>query len=335
MIKNLIYLSCFSFILFSCTPYEDEDDFEPINPSASEAFGIRHDKQLADYENAAIQTGSNLPNFESVVMFSYSTNSTYAPDFVGSGTLIDPQWILTAGHNFFVADEQSQPAVPQAIQVWTGADPNNPEQILEVEKVILHPTWVSENELFDKGNDLCLIKLKAPITNISPSQVNFTIDAEEIGSDVWFAGYGDYTEKVTTSGDYSKRHAIQNVLDRRSSDLGSGDGSYGGGLLAFDFDDPDGKVNSLGDAVINRDEDLLGSGTSSAEAKALEGTTIQGDSGGPIFVNIDGTWKVCGVLSGGADEPIANHVDSSYGDISIFIRTAPQARWIQLVLARE
>lgn len=206
---------------------------------------------------------------------------------------------------------------------------------MEVEKVILHPTWISENELFDKGNDICLIKLKAPITNISPSAVNYTIDAELIGSDIWFAGYGDYTQKFSSNDEYSKRHAIQKVLDRTSNDLQSGGGNYGGGLLAFDFDGPDGKVNSLGDGVVNRDEELLGLGTSAADAKELEGSTKEGDSGGPNFVNINGEWKVCGVLSGGVDEPIADHKDSSYGDISIFIRTASQASWIQQVLASE
>jgi len=54
--------------------------------------------------------------------------------------------------------------------------------------------------------------------------------------------------------------------------------NYPGGLLAFDFDHLNGCINSLGDLLVNQDEDYLGSGTSTAKALYFEGTTVTGDS---------------------------------------------------------
>ncbi len=158
---------------------------------------------------------------------------------------------------------------------------------------------------------------------------------EEIGATIWYCGFGDYSQQEGHDADlFSVKHAIQNVLDRKVDGITSSSGgtTYYGGLLAFDFDSPSGDRNSLGDETVNDDEAMLGSGTSSASATAFEGATVQGDSGGPLFIKMGDTWKVCGVLSGGASEPIEDHYDSSYGDISVFIRTAPHADWIQSVI---
>ena len=60
--------------------------------------------------------------------------------------------------------------------------------------------------------------------------------------------------------------------------------TYGGGLLAYDFDNSEETINSLGDDLNNADEQALGGGTSSSECLDLEGATITGDSGEPLFV---------------------------------------------------
>jgi hypothetical protein len=52
-----------------------------------------------------------------------------------------------------------------------------------------------------------------------------------------------------------------------------------GGTLAFDFDDPSGIINTLGDSYANDQEKALGSGTSANKALDWEATTVQGDSG--------------------------------------------------------
>ncbi len=64
----------------------------------------------------------------------------------------------------------------------------------------------------------------------------------------------------------------------------------------------------------------------------MEGGTVQGDSGGPIFIKIDGVWKVCGLLHGGVDDVRPGHRDSSYGDISVYSRTSSASSWIQSII---
>lgn len=304
-----------------------------------DTWGIRHDRTLDEYEtvatNATPYNTSNYPDFSSVVFFAYSLKAGQDPSYVASGVLIDDNWILTAGHNFFVSAEQTSPAPASAIMVYTGNDPNNPTGTYEVEQLVFHPTWVDQNDgLFELGNDMCLVKLKTPITNIPVAQI-ISSDVETIGGQTWYAGFGDYSKRPGQDKNlYSRKHAIQNYLDRKTTGIVSSinGSSYTGGLLSFDFDDPDGLVNSLGDTYESADEQLLGGGSSAAGALDFEGATVEGDSGGPLFVKDGSVWKVAGVLSGGLDQPIENYTEGGYGDISVFTRVQPLYTWIQSVI---
>ena len=311
---------------------------DPVDPDFPETFGVRHDKALAEYESVATNQApyntADYPDFSSVVMFNYSLDGSDNRELLATGTLVHPEWILTAGHNFFDPQEQTSPALVGGIQVLAGNDPNNPSATYEVESLIFHPTYITSDGSYDLGNDLCLVKLKNPISNITPSTMH-TTSTEPIGGVTWYCGYGDYSTQAGQDKDlFSKKHAVQNTLDRKVDGLTSGTGgnTFPGGLLAFDFDSPMGNVNSLGDDLVNTDEALLGAGDSDAAALDFEGTTVQGDSGGPLFVEIDGVWQLTGVLSGGADQPIDDHKDSSYGDISIFMRISTNKAWIESVI---
>lgn len=332
-IKFVISVLLLIFILSSCNKDDEKEDDKKATVTTT--FGIRHDKRLSDYEAVITSGGNDLPNFNAVVFFEYSLDGSNNREFTATGTLIKENWILTAAHNFFVADEQSSPATASGIQVLVGNDPNSPTKTISVEKIELFPTWVSSpNSDFRTANDLCLVKLSSPITDIQPVEL-FRNNTEAIGSMVWFCGFGDYSKQAGQDPNkISKKHAIANILDRKKEGIETriNNITYTGGLLAMDFDHPDGSINTLGDAVKNADEIFLGDGDSSPTALELEGSTVEGDSGGPLFVKDGNTWKLAGVLFGGAADPIANHKDSSYGDISIFTRVSQHITWIDSVV---
>jgi V8-like Glu-specific endopeptidase len=322
-LKLLLYI--FPLVFLSC---EIEDD---ILPDFETTFGIRHDKTLTQYENLVSGNNSELPDFEPVVFFEYAINGN---DFVATGVLITPNWILTAGHNFFDKNDQSSPTPTEDINVIVGNDPNSPESILSVNQLVFHPTWINSSQDYIDANDLCLVKLASPYLGVAPANL-FTSNTEVIGSTIWHSGFGDYTEQPgQDEALHPKKHAIENILDRKISGLNTSDGIdiYVGGLLAIDFDSPNQNVNSLGDDILNDEESLLGTGSSSLTATEFEGMAVPGDSGGPLFVKNGNAWEVAGILSGAVAEPFTGYKDWNYGGISIFIRVSSSLDWINEVI---
>jgi hypothetical protein len=101
---------------------------------------------------------------------------------------------LSAGHCFFDPAKDTAPTSIDKLSILVGADPNNP---IETRKVsALYSTKLVDGGFYKYGNDIALIKLASPITSVTPAAVNFTMDAETIGSIVWYAGYGDYSAQV-------------------------------------------------------------------------------------------------------------------------------------------
>jgi hypothetical protein len=95
--KKLLFLFCLFLVSYGIT----YNVLEPsVDPAVSDAFGIRHDKTLLQYEKigsneAPFKTG-DFPDFSSVV----SLEKDISKNDVGicSGVLIVPNWVLTAGH---------------------------------------------------------------------------------------------------------------------------------------------------------------------------------------------------------------------------------------------
>lgn len=356
----LLKIYIFSALILSCSLEDIDPDDQYIdvsdlkNPSQAmgfgvyaatplgkilaspQTFGIRNDKKLSDYEaiaaNISPYNTNEFPDFKSVVFIQVTERKDI---FMGSGVLVHPKWILTAAHNFILPEESKTLPALSKIRISIGNDPNKPIKTLSVAEIIIHPHWINSDGGFENGTDLALVRLTDPITDIKPSVINYDITGEKDKLFTWACGFGDYSQEPgQNKDDFSKKHAMVNVLDRITNDLKTtvNGKSYNGGLLAFDFDAPDGKYNTLGDNIVNDQEKELGKGNSAPEALEMEGGTISGDSGGPIFIKINGVWAVCGVLHGGIDNVAAGLKDSSFGDISVYCRTASAKDWLQSII---
>ena len=158
---------------------------------------------------------------------------------------------------------------------------------------------------------------------------------------IYSSGFGDYdsefsncSESCLEDGDgfFSQKRAWSNTLDRMNDNLApsrnyQGKGDWKGGLIAYDFDSPNGTHNSLsksGDEWSNKYGDFpyAGTGSSNSVPQELEGMSVPGDSGGPSFTLIDNEWYVIAVTSFGLSDT------GDYGEVSFDTRVSVHSDWI-------
>jgi hypothetical protein len=214
----------------------------------------------------------------------------------GSGTLIAPNWVLTAGHVFSGGTTGS---------VRFGSDVYNIAQVIEFQG------W-------DLGkNDLALCRLATPVTNISP--VRMWNGGGEVGKVATSVGFGTSGTGLTgNTGGWGTKRAFQNVIDGYNEVIW-GFNYYG---LILDFDKPDSSVNTFG---------LIGS---SSTALDLEGCGTPGDSGGGLFINVGGEEFLVGVTSYVAWEGVdpwaarPSNLYGYYGDNNGYSSVREAQNWI-------
>lgn len=171
-----------------------------------------------------------------------------------AGTLIHPQWILSAAH---VAE-----TIKSGQKLIHGADS------VEVEKVVLHPGWI-ENGL---PEDIGLIKLTKSLSDITT--VELYSKRDEMGKEVIVAGNGDYGTGLTgPAGNDGKIRAATNIVDQANEHH-----------LIWKFDDPrenpekttrfegiSGPGDSSGPAFIQIDDKYFIAGISSGQSTKATG----------------------------------------------------------------
>ncbi|RZQ51303.1 serine protease [Pseudoalteromonas phenolica] len=197
------------------------------------------------------------------------------------GTLIDPSWVVTAGHGIFCVENGDTIKVEN--------------QFAEVETRYTHSGYLNGDE-----NDIALIKLKTPITNIEPAKLYRSSD--EATQNIWFIGSGAAGTGLTgqtdpaISGNKGLLRKAENKIEKTSQKE-----------LFFVFDKGD-------------------------NALPLEGVSGNADSGGPAYKVIDGQYYVYGVSSR-ADSPTLNV--GEYGVTEIYSRISYHASWIDKVVAGD
>ncbi len=242
----------------------------------TEASGIirRHDVNAQLYLDYGAET-----QFHSVGEVGFRTQSG---GFAGaSAVLIDQHWVLTAAHRIAQNPEIN----------W---EFRNNEVIHGVDEIIYHPGYDGHpNGL--SGQDLALLRLSEPITNVDPAMI--AQSSLNFGDQVALVGYGGIGDGLGNDWTFTtERWAANNVWDR---------GAANSEFYTTDFDDP-----------------------TSGSALPLEGTTTNGDAGGGMFRFENGRWQLVGIASHNIDIN-SNGMFGDYRDRAKHTRLDTYLPWIQ------
>jgi len=271
----------------------------------------------------AATLASNFPSAGSVLI------QEGASSYRGSGVLVAPDWVLTAGHNW-LADEVTDLSFiigGQTIAAQSG-------------QWFHHPLWDADPTLSpSNGWDIALFQLSSPVTGVAPA--SWYTGTNELGSQITLVGSGLAGTGATgpqpnaSATLYAANNTIDRVLD---TDLGG----IASGLLALDFDSGDIARNSLdGTSVYDTGGDPLNSipnGTifslsSATNVLVLEGTSAGGDSGGPAFADFGHGFELVGIVSWGVNPTDPSRpYGSGYGDVTYLTRVSAFDDWIRATI---
>ncbi|RYD20103.1 MAG: hypothetical protein EOP88_16425 [Verrucomicrobiaceae bacterium] len=150
--------------------------------------------------------------------------------------------------------------------------------------------------IFDVTNDVGLLRLSSAVTNIQAATMwRFDNQADILGREATWVGFGLDGTGLTGQGFTPEKRAFTNVVDGLSPAFG-----LPGPSFFSDFDNPDGTTNAL----------VSGSATPTR----LEGNVTPGDSGGGVFVNVNGQSYLVGINS--YTSGFSPGLNSKYGALS-------------------
>jgi V8-like Glu-specific endopeptidase len=112
---------------------------------------------------------------------------------IGTGTLIRPDVVLTAGHVVYMPrDGSNMVETPEKLQVFGGPDYYDKETRIDypgVDSVTIHPTWTGD--VYDMENiDLALLRLERPIEEVETYTAVDPQAPVAIGDSGRIVGYG-------------------------------------------------------------------------------------------------------------------------------------------------
>nr|XP_014350428.1 PREDICTED: transmembrane protease serine 13 [Latimeria chalumnae] len=195
----------------------------------------------------------------------WQTSLQYRGSHVCGGTIIAPQWVVTASHCF----PKDYAAYPSKWRVYAGLiDLQLASNPGSVSKIILHEKYESRTNDYD----IALIKLSSPLSfssKVQPACLPAYGQTFSPDTSCWISGFGKLRETATS--------VSQNLMEA--------------------------SVKIIDSSVCNQKQVYSGAVTPRMMcAGFLSGSvdSCQGDSGGPLVCEVGHTWYLAGVTSWGS-----------------------------------
>lgn len=216
-----------------------------------------------------------------------------------SAVLINTTWALTAGHVVF--DQ-----VPASFRLQFGS------KRYSIVEIVIYSDYESAGILGHNG-DLALLRLSQPVESISPA-IFYRGRGEQglTGTTVGFGRSGAGASIITNPTPVGTKRAGKNVIDSIGGII---DGrEIPSNLLVSDFDHPDvPELNRIGDS----------------NPLDLEYCPVGGDSGGGLFIFVDGSWYLAGIVSAFTLKINDNINLGLAGSLIYWTRLSDYTEWIE------
>jgi hypothetical protein len=245
-----------------------------------------------DRMDSLYTTLAQEPRYRSVGEVDW-TEGNYS--YGASGVVIADNWVLTAGHVVGGTDNAGGGIRNMTFRVGS--------RTYTAAEWIPHPEWTSSAGSLDTGVDLGLVRLTRSVLVDAATLYEGRSERNLIGTIVGYGSTGTGSSGVDESLP-SIRRAGNNVLD-----------SVRGDIIEVDFDNP-----------TRRNDSTFGSST----PLDLEYLPAPGDSGGGLFIDVDGMTELAGITSYTSATDFV--IDSDYGDLAGFVRVSSYLDWIESIV---